>query len=159
MTGVQTCALPIFCTHIDTAALPCGVIHADLFPDNIFFDPQGNISGVIDFYFACRDALAYDLMLTFNAWCFDGDGALDQGRAHAFIAAYQAIRPLSPEECRALPALGQAAGLRIIATRLYDWLHPVSTALIQPKDPRAYLPILRYHQNLGTDGSYPWWPA
>lgn len=138
--------------------LPRGVIHADLFPDNVFFTPDGAVSGVIDFYFSCRDTLVYDLMLTVNAWCFSPFGALDDARARSLIAGYLSLRALSAAEQAALPAFGRAAALRIIATRLYDWLHPVDGALVRPKDPMEHVHILRYHSQFGEDAFYPWWP-
>lgn len=138
--------------------LPDGVIHADLFPDNVFFD-AGQISGVIDFWFACRDTLVYDLMLTLNAWCFTPFGEIDGPRARSLITAYQQTRPLSTNEIAALPYYGMAAALRIISTRLYDYLHPVHDALVRPKDPLEHLRIMRYHrERLETGNAYDWWP-
>ena len=100
--------------------LPAGAIHADLFPDNVFFQDE-TLTGVIDFYFACTDSFAYDLMLTLNAWCF-GPAGLNRQRAALFLDAYQKERPLSTAEHAALGFFGRAAALRIIATRLYDQL-------------------------------------
>ncbi len=136
--------------------LPEGVIHADLFPDNVFFDESDTISGVIDFYFSCRDHLAYDLMLTLNAWCFTSSGDIDGERAAAFFKGYQSLRSLEESEYIALPALGRAAALRIIATRLYDWLHPAHGALVRPKDPMEHVRILRYHAQFASGADYPW---
>lgn len=125
--------------------LPRGAVHADLFPDNVFFD--GNtVSGVIDFYFACSETFAYDLMLTMNAWCFDRHGQLDRGRAEALLNNYNKARPLTRSEIRALPFFGRAAALRIVATRLYDWLNPAEGALVRPKDPMEHVRILRWHR-------------
>lgn len=124
--------------------LPQGAVHADLFPDNVFFEER-DISGIIDFYFAATDSFVYDLMLTYNAWCFD-DGALDPEKSDAFLEAYQKIRPLNLGESLALSFMGRAAAVRIIATRLYDQQHPVQGALIKPKDPEEYIAILRHHQ-------------
>lgn len=129
--------------HLPTG-LPSGVVHADLFPDNILFN-KGALSGVIDFYFACTESFAYDLMLTFNAWCFDA-GVFSPGKAARFMAAYKGVRPLSAPEEQALSLLGRAAALRIIATRLYDGLHPAPGALITPKNPQEYIQILAFHQ-------------
>lgn len=140
--------------------LPQGVIHADLFPDNVFFGDDGEISGVIDFYFACRDTLAYDLMLTLNAWCFTPMGELDEDRARALIDSYLAVRPLSEAEKAALAYYGQAAALRIVATRLYDFLHPAEGALVRAKDPLEHVRILRHHRSVAENGgAYAWWPA
>lgn len=138
-------------------SLPRGAVHADLFPDNVFFIGS-NISGVIDFYFACTDLFAYDLMLTLNPWCFDKDGNLDTGKSSALLAAYHALRPLSAAEIQALPLMGRAAALRIIATRMYDWFNPAKDAVVTPKDPREHIRILRYHQNTADTAGYGWMP-
>lgn len=137
--------------------LPRGAVHADLFPDNVFFIGT-NISGVIDFYFACTDLFAYDLMLTLNPWCFDKDGALDTEKSGALLTAYNAVRPLSAGEIKALPLMGRAAALRIISTRLYDWFNPAKDAVVTPKDPREHIRILRYHQNVADTADYGWTP-
>lgn len=128
--------------------LPAGAVHADLFPDNVFFTGE-NLTGVIDFYFSCTDAFAYDLMLALNAWCFDTAGKMDAQKSALLLAAYQKERPLSAAEKAALPLLGRAAALRIIATRLYDWLHPAPGAVIRPKDPLEYVRILKFYQEGG----------
>lgn len=127
-------------------ALPRGTVHADFFPDNVFFK-EGAVTGVIDFYFACSEFFAYDLMLALNAWCFEPAG-FSREKARALLGAYQKERPLSAEEHNALPLLGRAAALRIISTRLYDWLHCSPNALVKPKDPAEYVDILRFHQNI-----------
>lgn len=124
--------------------LPRGQIHADLFPDNVFF-LDGRISGLIDFYFAATDLLAYDLAICLNAWCFEQDGAFNVTRGRALIAAYQAVRPLTEAEAAALPILAQGAALRFLLTRLYDWLNTPAGALVTPKDPVEYLRKLRFH--------------
>ena len=126
--------------------LPSGVVHADLFPDNVFFDDTGKLSGVIDFYFACTETFVYDLMLTLNAWCFTPMGTIDVARAAALLNNYRSLRLLSAAEEEALPLFGMAAALRIIATRLYDFLHPVDGALVRAKDPIEHLRILRHHR-------------
>ena len=133
--------------------LPRGAIHADLFPDNVFFDSD-KIFGIIDFYFACSDTLAYDLMLTFNAWCFDKDSGLDQDRARVFLEAYQKTRPLTRGELKSLPFFGRASALRIVATRLYDLLNPVADAIVTPKDPMEYIRILRFHRQIRALADY-----
>ncbi|MBU6475569.1 MAG: homoserine kinase [Alphaproteobacteria bacterium] len=125
--------------------LPAGAVHADLFPDNAFFK-DGQISGVFDFYFSCTDAYAYDFMATLGAWCFD-DGIFAPERERAFSAAYQKIRPLSQDEKKSLPYFGRAAALRIVATRLYDQLHPAAGAVISPHDPFEHVRILQFHQS------------
>lgn len=133
-------------------ALPRGAIHADVFPDNVFFEGE-KISGVIDFWFSCTDCFAYDLMLALNAWCFAG-GALDLEKSSALLRAYAKTRALSRDECRALPLFGRAAALRIVATRLYDLLHPKEGAIVTPKDPLQHLAILRFHQAAGAATAY-----
>lgn len=124
--------------------LPQGAVHADLFPDNVFFK-DGDISGVIDFYFSATDSFAYDLMLAYNAWCFE-DARLDRQKSEAFLGAYQKIRPLNLGESLALSLMARAAAVRIIATRLYDQQHPAKGARVNPKDPEEYIAILRHHQ-------------
>ncbi|MBE7219789.1 MAG: homoserine kinase, partial [Caulobacteraceae bacterium] len=114
--------------------LPSGVIHADLFPDNVLF--LGERAGLIDFYFACNDAYAYDLAICLNAWCFEPDGAYNITKGRGMIAAYQAHRPLSAAEIAALPVLARGAALRFALTRLVDWLNVPPGALVRPKDPR-----------------------
>jgi homoserine kinase type II len=129
------------------SGLPRGHIHADLFPDNVFF-LDGKLSGLIDFYFACTDFLAYDIAVCLNAWCFEADGAFNATRARALLAGYQSIRPLADHERAALPVLAQGSALRFLLTRLYDWLHPPAGAIVTPKNPLDYLRRLRFH--LGT---------
>ena len=124
--------------------LPRGHIHADLFPDNVFF-LDGHLSGIIDFYFAATDLLAYDLAVCLNAWCFEPDFSFNVTRARALLAAYAAVRPLSEGEMAALPVLCQGAALRFLLTRLYDWLHRTPGALVTRKDPVEYLRRLRFH--------------
>ena len=128
-------------------SLPRGHIHADLFPDNVFF-LEGRLSGVIDFYFACTDFLAYDIAVCLNAWCFEPDFSFNVTRARALLDGYSSVRKLTDEECAALPVLAQGAALRFLLTRLYDWLNTPMGALVTPKDPLDYLRRLRFH--LGT---------
>jgi len=129
------------------ADLPAGVIHADLFPDNVLF-MNGGVSGLIDFYFACNDAYAYDLAVMLNAWCFEQDGAFNLTKGQSLIGAYQRHRRLDGRECAALPLLARGAALRFLLTRLYDWLNQDPNALVRPKDPREFAKRLRFH--LGT---------
>ncbi len=132
--------------------LPSGVIHADLFPDNVFF-VKDRLSGLIDFYFACNDQLAYDLAVCLNAWCFESDNSFNITKARALIQAYEALRPLSPDERQALPVLARGAAIRFLLTRLYDWLTVPEGALVTPKDPMEYVRRLRFHQKVsGVDG-------
>jgi homoserine kinase type II len=124
--------------------LPSGVIHADLFPDNVLFMGT-TVSGLIDFYFACNDAFAYDLAVMLNAWCFEGDGAYNITKGKSLIAAYQQQRKLMPDEVAALPTLAAGAALRFLLTRLYDRIHHDPSALVRPKDPRDFSKRLRFH--------------
>lgn len=133
--------------------LPQGAVHADLFPDNVFFD-GAQLSGVIDFYFACTEIFAYDLMLTLNPWCFDKTGALDTAKSSALLNAYHAVRPLSAAEASVLPLMGRAAALRIVATRMYDWFNPAKDAVVTPKDPMEHVRILRFHTNAADSRAY-----
>lgn len=133
--------------------MPKGAVHADLFPDNVFFDGE-TLSGVIDFYFACTETFAYDLMLTLNAWCFDKKGLIDPQKSEKLLRAYAALRPLSPKETSSLSYYGRAAAMRIVATRLYDWFNPVNSALIRPKDPMEHVYILRHHQAVTSAEEY-----
>ncbi|MEM1106863.1 MAG: homoserine kinase [Pseudomonadota bacterium] len=141
-----------------TGALPRGPIHADLFPDNTFF-LGGKVSGVIDFYFACTDALAYDLAICLNAWAFDDMGSssgLQYMFSHgaALLAGYQSVRPLEAAERRALPALCQTAALRFFLTRMADWVSTPATALVRPKNPLEYVHRLRFHRSAAEVDSY-----
>jgi homoserine kinase type II len=133
--------------------LPTGVIHADLFPDNVFF--QGaELSGIIDFYFACNDIVAYDLAVCLNAWCFEPDGAFNITKARQMLATYRAERPFTGPELAALPLLARGAALRFLLTRLFDWQNQVAGALVKPKDPLEYLARLRFHRGLAGPGAY-----
>lgn len=124
--------------------LPTGHIHADLFPDNVFF-LDGKLSGLIDFYFAATDILTYDVAVCLNAWCFEPDFSFNVTKARAMLRAYDATRSLSDAECAALPVLCQGAALRFLLTRLYDWLNTPPGALVTRKDPLEYLRRLRFH--------------
>lgn len=134
-------------------ALPSGVIHADLFPDNVFFAGE-KLSGIIDFYFACTDFLAYDIAICLNAWCFESNGEFNITKAKVFLSAYHAVRPLSDEEVAALPILASGAAMRFLLTRLHDWLHRVEGALVRPKNPLEYAQKLRFHQGISHPKSY-----
>ncbi len=134
-------------------ALPRGVIHADLFPDNVFFENAG-VTGLIDFYFACTDQLAYDLAICLNAWCFERDGAFNTTNARAMTAGYRRVRPLADAEVEALPVLCRGAALRFLLTRLFDWLNHVEGALVTPKDPLEYVVKNRFHRGIRGPGAY-----
>ena len=133
--------------------LPEGVIHADLFPDNVFFIGD-QLSGVIDFYFACNDFLAYDLSICLNAWCFEKDRSFNVTKARALIEGYQSVRPLGDDEIEALPLLCRGSALRFFLTRLYDWLNTPAGALVVKKDPLEYLRYLRFHRAVTSASEY-----
>ena len=124
--------------------LPEGVIHADLFPDNVFFLGE-KLSGLIDFYFACNDAFAYDLAICVNAWCFEPDASFNITKGRAMIDNYRRRRPLNAAEIEAFPALARGAAMRFLLTRLVDWLNVPAGALVRPKDPLEYFRKLRFH--------------
>jgi homoserine kinase type II len=133
--------------------LPTGIIHADLFTDNVFFiGPK--VSGLIDFYFACRDALAYDLAICLNAWCFEPDGSFNLTKGRAMIAGYQSIRRLAPPEVEALPILCRGSALRFMLTRLVDWLNVPPGAMVKPKDPLEYDRKLAFHRHVRHASEY-----
>ena len=125
--------------------LPQGVIHADLFPDNVFFLGE-RLSGLIDFYFACTDALAYDVAICLNAWCFEPDHSYNITKGRALLKGYMRARKLNAREIAALPTLCRGAALRFLLTRLVDWLEVPPGALVRPKDPLEYYRKLRFHQ-------------
>jgi homoserine kinase type II len=133
--------------------LPQGVIHADLFPDNVFFLGD-RLSGLIDFYFACTDALAYDVAVCLNAWCFEPDHSYNMTKGRALLHGYMRKRALSAPEIAALPILCRGAALRFLLTRLVDWLEVPAGALVKPKDPLEYYRKLRFHQTNATARDY-----
>ena len=133
--------------------LPQGVIHADLFPDNVFFRNE-RLTGFIDFYFACNDALAYDVAVCLNAWCFEPDGSFNITKAQQLLASYRAVRPLDERELLALPLLCRGAALRFLLTRLFDWLNHPPGAFVKPKDPLEYYRKLRFHADCDGPGAY-----
>jgi homoserine kinase type II len=133
--------------------LPTGVIHADLFPDNVFFRDR-EVSGLIDFYFACTDFLAYDVAVCVNAWCFEADGSLNVTKARLLLDHYRRSRPLSAAELAALPLLARGSALRFLLTRLYDWLNQPAGALVRPKDPLEFLRKLRFHRSVAGPRDY-----
>jgi homoserine kinase type II len=133
--------------------LPQGVIHADLFPDNVLFLGE-KLSGLIDFYFACNDILAYDVAICLNAWCFEADHAFNVTKARAFLNAYGRERKLSDAEQEALPLLARGAALRILLTRLVDWFNVPPGAMVKPKDPLEYVRKLRFQQGVASIRDY-----
>ena len=128
--------------------LPTGIIHADFFPDNVFFD-DGKFAAAIDFYFACEDAFAYDLAICLNCWCFEPDASFNFTAARALVAGYQSLRPLSPAERTGLPILAHGAAMRFFLTRLIDWGRTDDGALVRPKDPIEYERKLAFHRASG----------
>ena len=123
--------------------LPKGTVHADLFPDNVLFD-KGKLSGVIDFYFASTDILAYDLAVTILSWAASVDGPVDPDLMAAMIEGYDSVRPLTDDEYAALPLLMRGAAMRFLLTRLHDWVHRVRGAMGIIKDPLEYLRKLEW---------------
>jgi homoserine kinase type II len=151
-TGADA-ATAALCDELDAAlgatlaawpkGLPVGHIHADLFPDNVFF-LDGRLSGLIDFYFAATDLLAYDVAVCLNAWCFEPDYMFNVTKARALLGAYDAVRPLSAAERAALPLLCRGAAIRFSLTRLFDWINTPPGALVTRKDPMEYIRRLRF---------------
>lgn len=133
--------------------LESGVIHADLFPDNVFFLGD-KLSGIIDFYFACTDFLAYDLAVCLNAWCFQPDLSFNVTKAKLMFESYRRLRPIPETEMQAMPLLARGAALRFLLTRLYDWLNHPPGAFVKPKDPMEYIRKLRFHQAARDIGAY-----
>ncbi len=133
--------------------LPRGIIHADLFPDNVFFRGP-YLSGIIDFYFACTDSFAYDLAVCLNAWCFEPDGSFNITNARALLTAYGDVREFSQAELSALPILARGAAMRFLLTRLYDWIHTPETALVVRKDPMEYWDKFKFHRAVSSPVDY-----
>ena len=133
--------------------IPAGVIHADLFPDNVFFQAE-KLTGLIDYYFACNDFFAYDVAICLNAWCFETDLSFNITKAKRMLSSYRKVRDFSAEELAALPLLARGSALRFLLTRLYDWLNTPSGAMVTPKDPKEYLARLRFHQSVKGPGAY-----
>ena len=135
------------------ADLPTGVIHADLFPDNVFFMGD-KLTGLIDFYFACNDWFAYEIAICLNAWCFEPDHQFNVTKAQHLLSAYRRVRPFSDTELAALPLLARGAAIRFLLTRLFDWLNQVDGALVRPKDPLEYLTKMKFHQGVAGPSAY-----
>lgn len=133
--------------------LPTGIIHADLFPDNVFF-LGSELSGLIDFYFACTDMFAYDVAVCLNAWCFEPDVSMNITKARALLSGYTSVRRFEEAEMELLPLLARGAALRFLLTRLYDWLTVPEGALVVPKDPLEYYKRLRFHRNVASVSAY-----
>ena len=135
------------------ADLPQGVIHADLFPDNVFFLGD-RLSGLIDFYFACNDMLAYDVAVCLNAWCFEPDRSFNITKARALLENYEKERKLTAAELDKLPLLARGAAMRFLLTRSYDWVNTDAGALVKQKDPNEYLRKLRFHRGVKSYREY-----
>ena len=133
--------------------LPHGIIHADLFPNNVLFVGD-NLTGLIDFYFACEDILAYDVGICLNSWCFEADGSFNMTKSRALMQGYESVRPLTDKEKSAIPVLAAGSAMRFFLTRLYDWIHTPKDALVSPKDPMEYWAILRFHQSVSGITAY-----
>lgn len=140
-------------SHWQELDLPRGVIHADLFPDNVFFIGEA-LTGVIDFYFACTDYLAYDLAICLNAWCFEHHTDFNITKAKCLLQAYSERRPLSERELDTLPLLARGAAVRFMLTRAHDWFFPVEGAVVTPKDPREYVKKWQFHQQVASYREY-----
>ena len=135
------------------SGLPGGVIHADLFPDNVFFR-DGKLTGLIDFYFACTDMFAYDLGVCLNAWCFEPDLSFNITKAKRLLTAYRKVRDFSADELAALPLLARGAAMRFALTRLYDWLNTPARAIVTRKDPLDFVARLRFHGGVKGSADY-----
>ena len=133
--------------------LPGGVIHADLFPNNALFVGD-DLTGIIDFYFACNDMFAYDIGVCINSWCFDEDESFNPEKSRAIIKGYQQVRRLDDAEIRAIPVLAAGAAMRFFLTRLYDWVNTPEDAQVRPKDPMEYWDILHFHRSVGDRSDY-----
>ncbi|WP_315919301.1 homoserine kinase [Mesorhizobium sp. SP-1A] len=133
--------------------LPAGIIHADLFPDNVFFLGE-KLSGLIDFYFACNDLYAYDLATCLNAWCFEKDFSFNLTKGAAMLDGYQSVRPLNAAEKAAMPVLARGSALRFMLTRLFDWLHGPGGDLVMKRDPTEYIRRMRFHRAIRSPSEY-----
>lgn len=135
------------------SSLYSGIVHADLFPDNVFFEKE-KLVGIIDYYFACNDLLMYDLAICINAWCFENNNEFNVTKARKLLSSYNKVRKISEEELEALPILASGAALRFLLTRLDDWFHPAQDALVKEKDPLEYLHKLRFHNGIKSHTEY-----
>ena len=160
LASIDPALAPLVAEHLPATVaewptgLPGGVIHADLFPDNVLM--LGNeVTGLIDFYFACTDSFAYDIAVTHAAWCFDGSGRVFSAElSAALLAGYRSTRALSAEEEAALPLLARGAALRFLATRAYDWINTPADALVTRKDPMAFARRLQFYADPANAGIF-----
>ena len=135
------------------AELEAGIIHADLFPDNVLFIGK-RLTGLIDFYFSCTDLFAYDIAVCLNAWCFDESETFDTDKCVAFMKGYRSVRTPHADEIAALPLLCRASALRFLLTRTLDWIERIEGALVAPKDPLEFARRLRFHQSVQHPSAY-----
>ena len=133
--------------------LPQGIIHADLFPDNIFFT-NNKVSGIIDFYFACNDFFAYEIAICINSLCFDNNSTFNMTKAKNLIDGYTSIKTLSEDEKKYLPILSMGAAMRFFLTRLYDFYHTDNKADVKIKDPFEYLKKIEFHSTIKNFNEY-----
>ena len=134
--------------------LPSGIIHADLFPDNVFFI-NNSLSGIIDFYFSCNDYYAYEIAICINAWCFEEkSNEFNISKAKKLLSSYNGVRELTISEIDSLPLLCRAAALRFLLTRLIDFYQETSSSLLVKKDPTEYLKKLKFHQSISNASEY-----
>ena len=136
------------------AGLPRSIIHADLFPDNVLMLGD-RVTGLIDFYFACTDMMAYDVAVTHAAWCFDAAGeTFDAARSAALLQGYESVRALSDAERAALPLLARGASMRFLMTRAYDWMNTPADALVTRKDPMAFARRMTFYADPANAGVF-----
>ena len=136
--------------------LPKGIIHADLFHDNIFFLKE-SFSGIIDFYFSCEDFFSFEIAICFNALCFDGvkeNLSFNVTKAKNFVDGYSSIRKLTDQEKQSIKVLSQGAALRFLLTRVFDALNTIEGAIVKIKDPIEYLKRLDFHKNAKNHEDY-----
>jgi len=133
--------------------LPQGIIHADLFPDNIFFI-DNKVSGIIDFYFACNDLFAYEIAICINSICFDNNSTFNMAKAKNLINGYSSIRTLTEDEKKYLPILSMGAAMRFFLTRLYDFYHTDNKADVKIKDPFEYFKKIEFHSTIKNFNEY-----
>lgn len=133
--------------------LPIGIIHADLFPDNVFFQ-NNKLSGLIDFYFACTDTLAFDIAICVNAWCFSPNHSYDLEKGRALLQGYAHVRPITSKEKKAFPILTRGSALRFLLTRAHDWLNRPPNALVSFHNPLDYVQRLKFHQSAHSFADY-----
>jgi len=133
--------------------LPQGIIHADLFPDNIFFT-KNKVSGIIDFYFACNDFFAYEIAICINSICFDNNSTFNMTKAKNLIDGYSSIRTLGEEEKKFLPILSMGAAMRFFLTRLHDFYHTDNKAEVKIKDPFEYFKKIEFHSTIKNFNEY-----